>query len=879
MKLIFILIGIILHLILLFAPLNIYFTSPITDIARKHEISREGLAKRIVLVSTGGLRANTFYDNIESLPFLNKLISDGKALFAIAETKLPSDSKPSHFAILSGVHESPNILSQYLNINPKIDTIFDRSQAAYLFGNSPLLTTLLSNDTDKQHHLLYQPFKTTLSNTNASIQSTFNQITSLLSSDFVNKNTSKLTIFAYLDGTDVIGHAVKPTSSRYLQNIQVIDNHLQDLFNLLEKEFPDHSTTYILTSDHGITDWGTHGSGSDHEIYVPFVAFGAGVQGYRRKQSLRQIDIAPFLAALLGTAVPKNNFGTLPLKFLKATSVYKYQASCGNLKQMMEQFIVKRQLRYNQTFPFLFKEHNDFTTETLKALSKELVKLHDVRRYDTATSMCQEMIPKMARAISFFHKYDRTPMSCCIVFTFLLWIIFVHESTSHFKPKPAFLIFVAINFLMDLYLQKSWKYQLYHITPIYFLSIFHNIFDIRSYFISSFAKLQAIPISLLKTYLIQIYSTIIHRLLPLIIFILTFFELRLISIILVSLGFLPFYHQNKLYPWLYIWVGTCFLLSLYTFLPPVNASSRPELVFSSFLVSALTIAFHIAKATETQVPLKKTFPISILVIGTINLINSLYPTYFLTIILFLATQTYLFIIPLASSLHLSHKLILTLGSFFVTYSLLSTNTESCFFLLFCVLLFCYVRLEHSVYYEYEFNQIQLVSIPSPNDSFYAEWQRSIIFISLLLLIFASTGRVDLSNTCGTTTYLPTSFNLFFPLKLNYILLLMKQFIPYFALTIAFASCLFRRNADIYRLSLLIMIISNAIGMVMFMNLKDEGSVVEAGISLSNYVIAMTISLLSLIFLNVSHNFLMLDLNYLRKYVLGIEESDKSKDCV
>ncbi|XP_014614337.1 PREDICTED: GPI ethanolamine phosphate transferase 1-like isoform X2 [Polistes canadensis] len=37
------------------------------------------------------------------------------------------------------------------------------------------------------------------------------------------------------------------------------------------------STAYIFRTDHGITDWGLHGSGSTDETETSLIAWGAGV--------------------------------------------------------------------------------------------------------------------------------------------------------------------------------------------------------------------------------------------------------------------------------------------------------------------------------------------------------------------------------------------------------------------------------------------------------------------------------------------------------------------------------------------------------------------------------------------------------------------------
>lgn len=84
----------------------------------------------------------------------------------------------------------------------------------------------------------------------------------------------------------------------------------------------DGKTAYILTSDHGMSDWGSHGSGHPDETLTPIVAWGAGVQGPVKAQlendfiedkisrdwkldglkrlDVNQIDIAALMSTLVG---------------------------------------------------------------------------------------------------------------------------------------------------------------------------------------------------------------------------------------------------------------------------------------------------------------------------------------------------------------------------------------------------------------------------------------------------------------------------------------------------------------------------------------------------------------------------------------------------
>lgn len=66
----------------------------------------------------------------------------------------------------------------------------------------------------------------------------------------------KLVIFLHLLGCDSNGHAHRPYSSIYLNNVKVVDHIAERVYNLLQSYFKDDLTAYVFTADHGMSDKG-----------------------------------------------------------------------------------------------------------------------------------------------------------------------------------------------------------------------------------------------------------------------------------------------------------------------------------------------------------------------------------------------------------------------------------------------------------------------------------------------------------------------------------------------------------------------------------------------------------------------------------------------
>ena len=93
----------------------------------------------------------------------------------------------------------------------------------------------------------------------------------------------------------------------YLNCLKFVDNGVKEIVSIFNNFFEDNATTFIFTSDHGMTNWGSHGSGSKHETETPFIAWGAGIKTNIQEVDLQQTDITPLLSTLIGIDFPINS--------------------------------------------------------------------------------------------------------------------------------------------------------------------------------------------------------------------------------------------------------------------------------------------------------------------------------------------------------------------------------------------------------------------------------------------------------------------------------------------------------------------------------------------------------------------------------------------
>lgn len=65
------------------------------------------------------------------------------------------------------------------------------------------------------------------------------------------------------------------------ENLRIVDEGIKNVTNLINQIFIDGKTAFVLSADHGMSNKGAHGAGSEHETETPFIAWGAGVSYWK----------------------------------------------------------------------------------------------------------------------------------------------------------------------------------------------------------------------------------------------------------------------------------------------------------------------------------------------------------------------------------------------------------------------------------------------------------------------------------------------------------------------------------------------------------------------------------------------------------------------
>uniref|UniRef100_A0A8C9XSF3 GPI ethanolamine phosphate transferase 1 n=1 Tax=Sander lucioperca TaxID=283035 RepID=A0A8C9XSF3_SANLU len=389
----FLLVGLTIHVVFFLSIFDIYFTSPLVHGMTPQATPLAPPASRLVLVVADGLRADSLFTLLPNgssrAPFLRSVMEE-RGTWGVSHTHVPTESRPGHVALIAGFYEDVSAVAKGWKENPvEFDSVFNETKHTWCWGSPDILPMFAKGASgDHVYTHTYPAEEEDFASTDASRLDTwvFTQVKSFFQSAKSNSSLRASLLegenifFLHLLGIDTNGHAHRPMSREYLENIGLVDSGVAELVSMVEDFFGhDGRTAYVFTSDHGMTNWGSHGAGHPSETLTPLVVWGAGVHnahivtepqpfndGYLqdwklehlRRVDVNQADIAPLMASLIGVPFPVNSVGVLPLLYLNNSDQFKAESMYTNAIQVLEQYKMKMAQKKETTLSFLFTPYH-----------------------------------------------------------------------------------------------------------------------------------------------------------------------------------------------------------------------------------------------------------------------------------------------------------------------------------------------------------------------------------------------------------------------------------------------------------------------------------------------------------------------------------------
>jgi phosphatidylinositol glycan class N len=257
---------VLIHLVLFYSIFDVYFKSPLIHGMRPVELNQVNApAKRLALFVADGLRLDVFMDlsKANKIKYLTKAIDTGAS--GTSNTRVPTESRPGHVAMIAGFYEDISAVAKGWKENPiEFDSVFNRSSYCLSWG-SPDILDMFKKNSPNVHTFSYDSAEEDFASKDASNLDTWvlNNFMDFMYNARQNEttrkmlNSEKLVFFFHLLGIDTNGHSKKPHSNEYKNNVIIVDSIIEKITKSIEQFYShDNRTSYIFTSDHGMTDWG-----------------------------------------------------------------------------------------------------------------------------------------------------------------------------------------------------------------------------------------------------------------------------------------------------------------------------------------------------------------------------------------------------------------------------------------------------------------------------------------------------------------------------------------------------------------------------------------------------------------------------------------------
>ncbi|VDK38905.1 unnamed protein product [Taenia asiatica] len=385
--------SVVLYILLFYSIFDVYYTSPLVHGMGYKRPSSPGLVDTVVFIVADGLRYDKlFTDEMENTPTLRSIILN-EGSWGYSHTRVPTESRPGHVALFAGFYEDVASITKGWQANAvEFDSIFNRSYHAFAWGGPDVVPMFQPQHRigdarvriESYPHVMLDFTAENITQVDDWVVDRFSDFMKTHSYLLLNTNSSQSPedgfrkgnfIFLHLSAADQMGHTKKPDSEAYTAMVHNLDTNIARVLAIL-KEHPKiaQETAFIFTSDHGMTDWGSHGAGSAHETITPLIVWGKNIPRPMAanwhshllpfthnlsRHDVNQADLCPLIACLLGIPIPANSVGELPLDLLSVDSSVKVGLIRENSLHILKQLHIKYEEQKASHYQFLFSEFSN----------------------------------------------------------------------------------------------------------------------------------------------------------------------------------------------------------------------------------------------------------------------------------------------------------------------------------------------------------------------------------------------------------------------------------------------------------------------------------------------------------------------------------------
>ncbi|GAB0133607.1 Glycosyl phosphatidyl inositol anchor synthesis [Epichloe bromicola] len=646
---------------------------------------------------------------------------------------------------------------------------------------------------------------------------------------------------------------------------------------------PDNTRTPLITWGSGV---------AAPELYDGSVAPGHDEYSSKwgldhvRRHDINQADIAALMSYLIGTEFPANSVGELPLSYISADTNEKAAASLVNARSILEMYLVKEKNKKTSEIRFRpYRAFSDgrFTPEKLVAAIQHLIANG---KYEEAIEESNTLIQVTLEGLRYFQTYDWLFLRALITIGYLGWMAYALTTVVDmfvvrdevpvqrtFLSTAAFSA-VLVSLYASFFISKSpITYYLYSLFPVLF---WEEVFAHRESLLRGKAVLLANVQSTggILTLLLHsvLYVAVIQSLAVGYIYREVLTGIFIMAAAWPAVYGLSFLQRHVLLSM--IWAVSCLIMSSFTLLPAMKVESVSLILaggFLMFLIGLLYLSFEdsvlsdFAWSAKTSTPRSHTktviqrtltgvqvglIPLSMLVTRSSALslqakqglpFGNQVVGWIVLIVSILMPISY----RLQPNTHYMHRLVIVFLTCAPTFVILAISYEGLFYAIFSITLLVWVRLESAIERFSRENRHPIVAADcqnkdSPGPNQYRMLRLSDARISLFFLVLLQSAFFSTGNIASISSFSLESVCRLIPLFDPFsqgALLILKLMIPFVLISANLGVLNKKLRIAPSALFMLVMAISDVLTLYFFWVVKDEGSWLEIGSTISHFVIA------------------------------------------